>query len=128
MEGLTSIERACVERAMAEPMLRQVRNWAEVNSGSRNLEGLGIIAARLAGAFADLPGEPDLLEPDRVEAIDESGRPYDIPHGRNLHHQVRPDAPVQREGGYVVPLHRSRRLHWNLALRPGAFAATAQVQ
>ena len=95
MEGLTSIERACVERAMAEPMLHQVRNWAEVNSGSRNLEGLGIIAARLAGAFADLPGEPDLLEPDRVEAIDESGRPYDIPHGRNLHHQVRPDAPVQ---------------------------------
>ena len=95
MEGLSSIERACVERAIAAPMLHQVENWAEVNSGSRNLEGLGIMAARLAGAFADLPGEPDLLEPDRVEAIDEAGKPYDIPHGRNLHHQVRPDAPVQ---------------------------------
>ena len=95
MGELTSIERDCVERAKAEPMLHQVRDWAKVNSGSRNLEGLGIIAARLAGAFADLPGEPDLLEPDRVEAIDEAGRTYDIPHGRNLHHRVRSDAPVQ---------------------------------
>jgi len=97
MEGLTSIERDAVERALdaQSEMLRQVENWAAVNSGSRNLEGLATIAARLAGAFADLPGEPSLVDPLLVEAIDATGRPYEIPHGRNLHMAIRPDAPLQ---------------------------------
>ena len=95
MEGLTSIERACVERAMAADMLRQVENWAAVNSGSRNLDGLATLVSRLAGAFADLPGEIRLVDPSPVEAIDAAGRPYEIAHGRNLHLKVRADAPVQ---------------------------------
>ena len=95
MGELTSLERACVEAASAAPMLAQVENWSAVNSGSRNLEGLGTLGARLAGAFAGLPGDIQLVEPAAVEAIDASGKPYDVPHGRNLHLQVRPDAPVQ---------------------------------
>jgi glutamate carboxypeptidase len=95
MEALTSQERDCVERATAEPMLAQVENWACVNSGSRNLEGLGTIGARLAGAFADLPGEIAMREPTPVEAIDAAGKTYEVPHGKNLHLTVRPDAPVQ---------------------------------
>ncbi len=95
MGELTSQERACVEAASAEPMLAQVENWAAVNSGSRNLDGLATLGARLAGAFADLPGEVAMREPEPVEAIDEAGKPYEVPHGRNLHLKVRPDAPVQ---------------------------------
>ena len=95
MGELTSQERACVEAASAEPMLAQVENWAQLNSGSRNLEGLAALGARLAGAFADLPGEVDMREPSPVEAIDEAGKAYEVPHGRNLHLKVRPDAPVQ---------------------------------
>lgn len=95
MGALTSQERACVEAASAAPMLMQVENWANVNSGSRNLEGLGTIGARLAGAFADLPGEIAMREPTPVEAIDASGKAYEVPHGKNLHLKVRPDAPVQ---------------------------------
>ncbi|HEY0629112.1 MAG TPA: hydrolase [Sphingomicrobium sp.] len=95
MGELTSPERSCVEVASAAPMLAQVENWCAVNTGSRNLEGLAVLGARLAGAFADLPGEVRMVEPTPVEAIDAAGKAYEVPHGRNLHLQVRPEAPVQ---------------------------------
>jgi len=95
MEGLSEIERACIERAMAADMLGQVETWSAVNSGSRNLDGLATLGARLADAFADLPGEISMREPSPVEAIDAAGQPYQIEHGRNLHLTVRPGAPVQ---------------------------------
>ncbi len=95
MGDLSSIERDCVEQAMAADMLHHVENWSAVNSGSRNLEGLATIAARLAGAFSDLPGDPTLVAPTPVEAIDAAGKRFDVRHGRNLHHIVRPNAPVQ---------------------------------
>ena len=95
MGEMTSQERACVEAASAAPMLAQVENWSAVNSGSRNLEGLATIGARLAGAFSDLPGDVQMVEPAAVEAIDNGGKAYEVPHGRNLHLKVRPDAPVQ---------------------------------
>jgi glutamate carboxypeptidase len=95
MGELTSKERDCVEAASAAPMLAQVENWSGVNSGSRNMDGLATLGARLAGAFADLPGEIAMRDPKPVEAIDASGKPYEVPHGRNLYLSVRPDAPVQ---------------------------------
>ena len=95
MGELTSTERACVEAASAAPMLAQVENWSALNSGSRNLEGLATLGSRLAGAFADLPGEIRMVEPTPVDAIDAAGKAFEIPHGRNLQLKVRPDAPVQ---------------------------------
>ena len=95
MRGLSAIEQAAVERAAAEPMLEQVRAWAAVNSGSRNLDGLGTMAGLLADAFAALPGEILLEEPAPVEAMAADGSLRPVAHGRNLHLTVRPDAPVQ---------------------------------
>jgi glutamate carboxypeptidase len=95
MGELTSTERSCVEAASAAPMLAQVESWSLINSGSRNLDGLDAIATGLADAFASLPGELRLVDPAPVEAIDAAGRAYHVPHGRNLHLRVRPDAPVQ---------------------------------
>jgi len=57
MGSLASTEQDCVERAAAEPMLAQVEAWAAVNSGSRNLAGLGTVAGLLADAFSALPGK-----------------------------------------------------------------------
>ena len=95
MQGLTSIEQGCVERAAAAPMLGQVEAWAAVNSGSRNLPGLATMVGLLADAFAGLPGEVRALEAAPVDAIDAAGKAYDLPHGQNLHLTVRPQAPVQ---------------------------------
>jgi len=95
MQGLTTTERDCVERAMAADMLAQVEAWSAINSGSRNLEGLETVAYMLTDAFAELPGEVRMVEAAPVDAIDAAGKPYQIEHGRNLHLAVRPDAPVQ---------------------------------
>lgn len=76
-------------------MLAQVEAWAAVNSGSRNLEGLSTTFGLIADAFAGLPGEIRPVEAAPVEAIDPAGRPFDVPHGSNLHLTVRPDAPLQ---------------------------------
>ena len=95
MGELSPTEQQAIERAAAEPMLEQVEIWAEINSGSRNLEGLGDIAYLLSDAFAVLPGELAFVEPSLVEAVDSAGRTIEIGHGKNLHVKVRPEAPVQ---------------------------------
>jgi glutamate carboxypeptidase len=95
MGELSSTEHAAVERAQAEPMLDQVLAWSAVNSGSRNLSGLAAMAGLLSDAFAELPGELELLHPARVEAVDPAGKLVEVQHGRNLRLTVRPAAPVQ---------------------------------
>jgi glutamate carboxypeptidase len=95
MGELSPTEQKAIERAAAEPMLEQVETWAEINSGSRNLEGLGDMAYLLSDAFAVLPGELAFEEPSPVEAVDSAGRTIEIAHGKNLHVTVRPGAPVQ---------------------------------
>ena len=95
MERMTTIERDVVASASAYPMLPLVEAWAAINSGTRNLTGLAIMADRLAKQFGTLPGTLRLVEPDRVERVGADGRLVQIGHGRHLHLSVRPDAPVQ---------------------------------
>ena len=96
MAGLSSIEQAAVARcAEGDWMVSQVLNWAEVNSGSRNLDGLAAMAELLAGAYGALPGALRLEDPAPVEAMAPDGSLIPVAHGRNLHLKVRPDAPVQ---------------------------------
>lgn len=94
MDALSSMERDAVARAGAEPMLEQVRMWAAINSGSRNLAGLARMAAIYQEAFAAL-GEAALIDPDPVDVMGADGSTAPTEHGRNLHLRVRPDAPVQ---------------------------------
>lgn len=86
---------ALLDRLRAEPMLAQVEQWAAINSGTRNLAGLGTMAARLADAFSALPGEVALVEPAPVEAVLANGSTVALDHGSHLHLRVRPAAPVQ---------------------------------
>jgi glutamate carboxypeptidase len=95
MRGVTGTERKVLERAAAEPMLDQVQSWAAVNSGSRNLDGLAEMAGIYADAFSALPGKLVLQDPDPVDAMTANGALEALQHGRNLHLQVRPEAPVQ---------------------------------
>ena len=57
MEGLTSFERGCVERAMAGDAVMRARTleWAAINSGSRNLDGLATVADKIGEALGALP-------------------------------------------------------------------------
>jgi glutamate carboxypeptidase len=95
MGGLSGTEAAAIEHCTAAPMLEQVKAWAALNSGSRNLDGLEKVAVQLADAFSELPGKIGLREPAPVEAMAADGSLQSIAHGRNLHLRVRPEAPVQ---------------------------------
>jgi glutamate carboxypeptidase len=95
MGELSPIERETLDRIDGAPMLAQVLQWSAVNSGSRNLAGLGEVAGLLADAFAALPGEVRFEQPAPVEAIDAAGHTNAVEHGRHLHLMVRPDAPVR---------------------------------
>ena len=59
---MSNDERALVERIDQAAMLAQVERWAAVNSGTRNLAGVGHMAALLADAFAVLPGEIAMVD------------------------------------------------------------------
>lgn len=95
MERLSTTERAAVEHVAGRAILNDVERWAAVNSGSRNLEGLGTVADMLADAFAVLPGDIAFEDPAPVEAVLPDGRVEQQQHGRHLVVTVRPDAPVQ---------------------------------
>ena len=95
MTMLSPIEQAAVEQVDAAPLLAQVQDWAAINSGTRNLTGVAAVGARLADAFAALPGDLAMVEPAPVEAVDGAGIARLLDHGRHLHLTVRPEAPLQ---------------------------------
>jgi glutamate carboxypeptidase len=77
---------AIVERAVI---------WSDINSGSRNLEGLETVRGLLKDAFAVLPTEPrDIALQPSIE-IGADGRETEQAHPPSMAVIVRPDAPVQ---------------------------------
>lgn len=95
MAGISSTEAGVIDTARAQPMLDQVRRWAAVNTGTRNLAGLKTMAATFADAFAALPGTVELIDPAPVETVTADGQVVAIDHGQHLLLTVRPYAPVQ---------------------------------
>ena len=119
MGGLSSTEQAIVERAVAEPpMLDQVLEWSAVNSGSRNIDGLGQMAALLGDAFSALPEASCSWTRRRSTRSTHRAGKIDLQHGRNLHLKVRPDAPVQllftghMDTVFAADHRSSRRAGW----------------
>ncbi|MEN3973242.1 hydrolase [Sphingomicrobium sp. XHP0235] len=97
MERLTNEERVVVEAAAArhDEAFAMAQGWAAINSGSRNLEGLARVANEMKTAFAALPGNIEMVDPEPVSAINAAGEEVSLDHGQHLHLTVRPDAPVQ---------------------------------
>ena len=83
---------ALLDRIDANTMLREVQDWAAINTGTANIDGLSRMAGILADAFSALPGDVELVEPARVTAISAEGREVEKPHGRHMVLRVRPEA------------------------------------
>tara|TARA_R110002033_G_scaffold119836_4_gene163172 strand:+ start:25459 stop:26667 length:1209 start_codon:yes stop_codon:yes gene_type:complete len=88
-------EQATLEEAIALPLLPRTIAWAEVNSGTTNLDGLQTVAALLADAFSVLPGDTRLVDPAPVEAVRADGTVDQIQRGQHLMVSVRPEAAVR---------------------------------
>jgi glutamate carboxypeptidase len=95
MHTLSASERQALETIEQPPMLGQVQNWAAINSGSGNLDGLATTADLLADAFSALPGELTLVEPEPVDRVLSDGTVTTVAHGRHLLMTVRPECPTQ---------------------------------
>ncbi|MXO96167.1 hydrolase [Erythrobacter aquimaris] len=87
-----SAPQALLDAIDADTMLREVQDWAAINTGTANIEGLGKMAGVLADAFSALPGEVELVEPATVTAISADGREFEKPHGKHMVLRVRPEA------------------------------------
>jgi glutamate carboxypeptidase len=92
MQPLSQIERDLVAGIDQQRMLSRTQDWAAINSGTGNLDGLARMAQALADAFSTLPGEVTLREPAPVTVVDAEGREVEKPHGRHLVCCVRPQA------------------------------------
>ncbi len=92
MQPLSQTERDLVSGIDQQRMLTRTQEWAAINSGTDNLEGLARMAQELAQAFAALPGEVILRDAAPVTVVDAEGREMEKPHGRHLVCRVRPAA------------------------------------
>ncbi|MCW3847708.1 hydrolase [Sphingomonas sp. LB-2] len=95
MTSLSPIEADAVARITTAPILARTEAWVAVNSGTRNLAGLGTMAGMLADSFSVLPGHLALIDPAPVETVTGAGEVQMLAHGKHLHLAVRPEAPVQ---------------------------------
>ena len=92
MKQLTTSETALIEGIDQQAMLTRTMDWARINSGTSNLEGLSKVAEALANAFSALSGEVTLRDPAPVTVVDAEGREAEKPHGRHLVCSIRPEA------------------------------------
>jgi glutamate carboxypeptidase len=78
-----------------QTMIDLLVQWAEINSGSRNLHGLERMLALLDNEFRVLGGDHEIIELDRVEVVHPDGRLSREPLGRALRITKRKDAAVR---------------------------------
>lgn len=95
MERLTPHELTLIARPDHATMLGQVETWAAINSGTRNLEGLAVVAGLLADAFSHLPGNVELVDAAPVDAVKPDGSVEPLAHGQHLVARIRPEAPFR---------------------------------
>ncbi|MBB5984996.1 hydrolase [Sphingobium lignivorans] len=94
MAGLSTPETHLVAaiRDRQSAMAAQVVAWAQINSGSRNLDGLAQMRARIADALSPIADSVETCEPDPVTTLAEDGTQVPVPHGANLLARKRPAA------------------------------------
>src|SRR5687767_13436513 len=92
MQQLSPAEAALVAGIDPAAMLAQVETWSAINTGTGNIAGLARQAEALADAFAELPGEVELVEPAPVEKVAADGTVVPGEHGHHLVLRVRPEA------------------------------------
>ena len=81
--------------AQHDRMVSTIIEWCNMNSGSRNLDGLAVMSAALQSAFSSLGGEMRELEVTPETIIDSSGRSVAIPLGKAISIHKRPAAAMQ---------------------------------
>lgn len=95
MRGLSESEARLVSDLAARQadMAALVQDWAQVNSGSRNLPGLAEMAQRLRASIAPIADVTDIHPPEPVSTLGDDGAQIAVPHGEILIARKRPALP-----------------------------------
>lgn len=95
--------------AMEDVMKSRTLEWANINTGSWNKDGLDQLAPKLADAFSVLDAEVHLDEAAPFEMVNSAGEVDHFQSGHIIRVKARPEAPVQvvMSGHYdtVFPPH-----------------------
>jgi glutamate carboxypeptidase len=81
--------------AQGEAIIARTERWSLINSGSRELSGLGRMRQALTDAFSELPGALACERLAPTEAVRADGAIESRTHGEALRLRVRPDAPIR---------------------------------
>jgi glutamate carboxypeptidase len=92
MSPLSAPETRLIGAIDPAPILARTLDWAAINSGTGNLDGVAAMAHNLADAFASLPGEIALEAAAPVEQVLADGTTAPIAYGNHFVLRVRPDA------------------------------------
>ena len=99
---LKNVELNAEERAVldwvdsrADHMIETVKDWASINSGSKNPEGLETMRAKLGEAFAELGGEISAIELPPSKAVLPNGQVVEQEYTPSFHCRIRPQAPIR---------------------------------
>ncbi|MGF1464304.1 MAG: hydrolase [Maricaulaceae bacterium] len=95
--SLTVSDRAVLEQAAqdGEAAVPTVQDWAEINSGSWNADGLERMRAVLADAFGEVGGTGDAVDLAPSESVAPNGEKQRFAHPPAIRVRQRPDAPIQ---------------------------------
>ena len=81
--------------ARREAIIGRAVDWAEVNSGSRNAEGLNAVLAMLEATARTLPAEVERVATQPSTTVGDDGQVRADAHADALQITARPDAPIQ---------------------------------
>ena len=97
LDKRTSEDEAALERlnALTTEMTARTVEWAKVNTGSWNIDGLNAFAPQLADGFSELDAEVRLEAGDAFERVTDQGETESIQTAPILRVTARPEAPVQ---------------------------------
>ena len=92
MRGLSPLEVRLVAAldARQSAMAQTVVDWAEINSGSRNLPGLALMADRISALVAPISDQIGILPPAEVKTLSDTGDEILVPHGNIVAASKRP--------------------------------------
>lgn len=93
----TSYDETAIDRltAINASMVKRATDWAKVNTGSWNFDGLSSFSSTIANAFSELDAEVRLDSSIPFERVNDNGEVECIETGPILRVASRPSAPVQ---------------------------------
>lgn len=81
--------------ALEEAMQTRTIDWAEINTGSWNREGLDQLAPKMVDDFSVLDADIRLDKPNPIETVDDKGSADTFETAEIIRIEARSDAPVQ---------------------------------